>query len=345
MIFVADLDWGRAGLKTMGKRILLGVLIAISTAGIRAAQAGQQVTKVYRIGYLMGGFPASTTPLLKAFRQGLSELGYIEGKNYVIEVRWGEGKPWQMSGLAAELVRVKVDVIVAAPTSPALAAQQATRTIPIVVAHMSDPVEGGLAANLAHPGGNVTGLRSQQAELAGKRVELLKEAFPQISRVLVAGCLDSQGGRRQFREMERAAQGLGLELHQLQLQWSNQDFDALSRMIVEMRSNAVTINSGLCIVGYSKQLAELANRNHLPSILPDKTYAEAGGLMSYGIKPEHFHRRAAYYVDRILKGAKPSDLPVEQLTAVEFVVNLKTAKAFNFTIPPQMLMDVDEVIR
>jgi putative ABC transport system substrate-binding protein len=327
----------------MTKKIFLRLLVTVLLNTFSFAEA-QQAAKVYRIGYLMGGFPTSTAPLLKAFRQGLSELGYIEGKNFVIEVRWGEGKG-QLPAFAADLVRLKVDVIVAAPTSPALAAQQATRTIPIVVAHMSDPVEGGVAEHLARPGGNVTGLRSQQAELAGKRIELLKEAFPQISRVVVAGCLDSQGGPRLFREMERAAQGVGVELRRSELRVSNPDFNALSRMIVEMRGNAFTINSGLCILEYSKQLSELANKNHLPSIFPNKTYAEAGGLMSYGIKDEHFHRRAAYYVDRILKGAKPSELPVEQLTGVEFVVNLKTAKALNFMIPPQMLMDADEVIR
>jgi len=325
-------------------RQVVGLVICFLLFGFSDAEPQQQAAKIYRIGYLMGGFPASAASLLKAFREGLSELGYIEGKNYVIEVRWGEGKREPLPSLAAELVRLKVDVIVAAPTPPVLAAQQATRTIPIVVAHMSDPVEGGVATNLARPGGNVTGLRSQQAELAGKRIELLKEVFPQISRVVVAGSFNNPG-RQQFREMERAAQGLGLELRRLELGMSNPDFNALSRMIIEMRGNAFTINSGLGTLEYSKQLSELANKNHLPSIFPSKTYAEAGGLMSYGIKPEHFHRRAAYYVDRILKGAKPSDLPVEQLTAIEFVVNLRTAKTLNLTIPPQVLMDADEVIR
>jgi putative ABC transport system substrate-binding protein len=327
----------------MTKKIFLRLLVTVLLNTFSFAEA-QQVPKVYRIGYLMGGFSASTASLLKAFRQGLSELGYVEGKNFILEVRWPEGMPERLPSLAAELVRLKVDVIVAAPTPPVLAAQQATRTIPIVVAHMSDPVEGGVAEHLARPGGNITGLRSQQAELAGKRIELLKEAFPQISRVVIPGTFGNPG-RQQFRQMERAAQGLGLEVRQLKFLASNPDFNGLSRMIIEMRANAFTIDSGLATLEFAKQLSELANKNHLPSIFPSKTYADAGGLMSYGINPEHFHRRAAYYVDKILKGAKPSELPVEQLTNVEFVVNLKTAKALNFTIPPQMLMDADEVIR
>ena len=322
----------------------VALVICLLLLGISVAKA-QQNGKIYRIGYLMGGFPTSTAALLRAFRQGLSELGYTEGKNFVIEVRLSEGTPTRLASLAAELVRLKVDVIVAAPTRPVLAVQQATRTIPIVVAHMSDPVEGGVATNLANPGGNVTGLRSQQAELAGKRVELLKETFPHISRVVVVGGSDNQGNPLQFRAIDVASRGLGLELRRVELKNPNPDFNALSRMIVEMRGDAFTIDLVLGSLEYAKQLSELANKNHLPSIFPNKAYAEAGGLMSYGINHEHFHRRAAYYVDRILKGAKPSDLPVEQLTGVEFVVNLKTAKALNFTIPPQILMDADEVIR
>jgi putative ABC transport system substrate-binding protein len=328
----------------MTKKIYFGLLVTVLLNLFSFVEA-QQRARIFRIGYLLSGFRSGSTPLVEAFRQGMRDLGYTEGREFIIEVRWAEGDETRLPVLAADLVRLNVDTIVAAPTPPAIAAHQATKKIPIVVAHMSDPVESGVATNLARPGGNVTGLRSQQAELAGKRLELLKEAFPQISRVVVVGGFDNSGGWRQFREMEYAAQGLGLELRPLKLGMSDPDFNALSRMMIEMRGNGFTIISGLRILEYSKQLSELTNKNYLPAIFPNKTYAEAGGLMSYGIKQEHFHRRAAYYVDKILKGAKPSDLPVEQLTAVEFVVNLRTAKALNFTIPPQILMDADEVIR
>jgi putative ABC transport system substrate-binding protein len=328
----------------MTRRFFIWLVTTVVLSTFSVAEA-QHAVKIFRIGYLIGGFPAGTASLLKAFREGLREFGYREGIDFVIEVRWVEGRPERLSALAAELVQLKVDVIVAAPTPPALAAQKATKSIPIVVAHMSDPIDAGLVFNLARTGGNVTGLRSLQAELAGKRLELLKEVFPQVSRVVVLGAIHSPGSQRQLREMDRAAKGLGLELRPLALKLPDPDFHALSSAILEMRANAFTLSSGTGQLDYLKQLSDLPAKIRLPSIYQNRSFAEAGGLMSYGIKWEHFHRRAAYYVDKILKGAKPADLPVEQLTAVEFVVNLKTAKALNFTIPPQVLMDADQVIR
>jgi putative ABC transport system substrate-binding protein len=307
----------------------------------------QQIGKVYRIGYLIGGFRAGTAPLLDAFRQGMHELGHIEGKHFVIEPRWGEGRGEErLPSLALELVQLKVDVIVAAPTPPAVAAHRATRTIPIVVAHMSDPVEAGLVANLARPGGNVTGLRSLQAELAGKRLELLKDAFPKISRVAVLGAPRTNlGARRQMRELEGTAHALGLELRRLDWNPAEPDFHALSRDMVELQANAFTMISGLAELDHLAQILELPAKIRVPAIYPSVAYVDGGGLMSYGINYVHFHRRAAYYVDKILKGAKPGDLPVEQETKFELVINLKTARALDLPIPAYMLRDADRVIK
>ncbi len=313
-------------------------------ASVYHAEA-QQTGKVYKIGSLLGGFPSSAASVTEAFRQGMRDHGYVEGKHYVIEQRWVEGRREQLPAFAAELVKLNVDIIVAAATPPALAAQQATKTIPIVVAHMSDPVEPGLIANLARPGGNVTGMRSLQAELAAKRLELLKEAFPRISRVVALGSVTSGGSQRQLREMSRAAQALGIEIRPLVLNARDPDFQQLSRAIAEMRGDALTLLSSLGQLNYLSQIVDLQAKNRLPAIFQNSSFADAGGLMSYGIKYEHFHRRAAYFVDKILKGANPGDLPVEQTTNFELVVNLKTAKLLGLTIPTQTLMDADRVIK
>jgi putative tryptophan/tyrosine transport system substrate-binding protein len=210
---------------------------------------------------------------------------------------------------------------------------------------MSDPVEAGLVANLARPGGNVTGQRSLSVELSGKRLELLKESFPKISRVAVLGVGKNPGGRQQVRGMEAAAQVLGLELRHLDWKRPNPDFQRLSRAITEMRASALTMTSGPWQLDHLTQILDLSTKSRLPAIYPNGAFADAGGLLSYGIDWEYFHRRAAYYVDKILKGAKPADLPMEQATKIELVINLKTAKALGFTIPPQVLMDADRVIR
>ena len=320
----------------------LMVIVVLTTFSVAEAQ---QAVKIYRIGYLLEGFPSGGTRLLEAFRQGMRDLGYIEGKDFVIEARWAEGDDKRLPALAAELVRLNVDIIVAAPTPPALAAHGATKSIPIVVAHMSDPIVAGLVANLARPGGNVTGLRSLSAELSGKRLELLKEAFPKISRVAVLGAGNNPGGRQQVRGMEAAAQVLGLELRLLDWKRPNPDFHGLSRAITEMRASALTMTSGTWQLDHLTQILDISAKSRLPAIYPNGAFADAGGLLSYGIDWEYFHRRAAYYVDKILKGAKPADLPMEQATKIELVINLKTAKALGFTIPPAVLMDADRVIK
>jgi putative tryptophan/tyrosine transport system substrate-binding protein len=326
----------------MSKEIFIWLLATMLQATFSPADA-QQPVKVPRIGYLLEVSPSGGAILLDAFRQGLRDLGYIEGKNFVIESRWAENLD-RLPPLAVELVQLKVDIIVTASTPPTLAAQKATKTIPIVVAHMSDPVEAGLVASLARPGGNVTGSRSLQAELGGKRLEVLKEAFPMISRVAVMGSFSS-GGRQQMKEMEGAAQVLGLELRPLEWKRAATDFQRLFRALTEMRANAFTTISGSAQLDYTKQIVELPAKNRLPAIYTNKEFVEAGGLMSYGTKPEDFHRRAAYFVDKILKGAKPADLPVEQPTKFEFVINLKAAKQIGLTIPPNVLARADRVIR
>ena len=337
------LDWGKAGLKPMSKRILLLLLSSVLLTSIRTADA-QQSGKVYRIGYLLPGFSAGSGALLAAFRQGMREFGYVEGKHYIIEARWAERVEGRLPALAGELVRLNVDLIVAAPTSPALAAHEASKTIPIVVAHMSDPVKAGLVANLARPGGNVTGMRSLQAELGGKRLELLKEAFPKISRVAVLGASIDPGSQQQLREME-SARALGLDLQLLEWKRPNPDFQGLSRAISEMRAGGLITTANPWLLDYLPQILNLAKKTRLPAIYPDPVFVEAGGLMSYGSNWNFFHQRAAYFVDKIFRGTKSAELPIEQATKFEFVVNLKTAKAMNLTIPPQVLMDADRVIK
>jgi putative tryptophan/tyrosine transport system substrate-binding protein len=328
-------------------RRLLTILLALTSfVPDPHLSHAQQARKTYRIGYLAEGSASGSAPLLEAFRQGLGELGYIEGKNIIIEPRWGDADHDRLPVLAAELVRINVDIIVAAPTPPALAAYQATRSIPIVVAHMSDPVEAGLVENLARPGGNVTGLRSLQAELAGKRIELLKDAFPNLFQIAVlGGRVTNLGAKRQMSEMEAVAQALGLELRPLDWKRPNPDFQHLSRAIAEMGVSGLTMVSGPWQLDYIPQILDLSAKNRLPAIYARREFTEAGGLMSYSTKLENFYRRAAVYVDKILKGAKPADLPIEQPTKFEFVINLKTAKTLGLTIPPQMLMDADSVIK
>ena len=342
------------------KKLLCLTVGALLFALCLSAEA-QQPAKIYRIGYLSEGFSLGSAPLLEAFRKGLRELGYNESKNLLIEARWSEGQNSRLPDLAAELVRLNVDVILAAPTPPALAAQQATKAIPIVVAHMSAPVEAGLVASLARPGGNVTGLRSLQAELAAKRLELLKEAFPNVSRVAVLGAgIGLLGGGAQMRAMEGAARRLGLELRTLD--WrrhatptpgvspylskrADPNFQNVFRSITEMRASAFTVISSPLHLDYLPQILDLAAKSRLPAIYPNRTYVDAGGLMSYGTYLPDLYRRAAIYVDKILKGAKPADLPVEQPTKFELVINLKAAKSLDLTIPPQLLMDADKVIK
>jgi ABC-type uncharacterized transport system substrate-binding protein len=311
-----------------------------------AVAAAQPLEKVPRVGYLNPGTPSD--PLrqrrFEAFRQGLRELGYVEGQNIAIESRWAEDHDERYPALAADLVRVQVDVIVAQSGAATKAAQEATRTIPIVTLHVNDPVGSGLVASLARPGGNVTGLTIMAPDLAGKQLELLKEVVPKVSRVAVLLHPDNPASAFQLREAEAAARAVGVQLHTLEAR-NPQEIDSAFAVMIRERAGALLILADAVFGSQRKQIAELATKGRLPSIFVTREYAEAGGLMSYGPNHLDLERRVATYVHKILKGTKPADLPVEQPTKFVFVINLKTAKTLGITIPPPLLVLADEVLQ
>jgi len=322
---------------------LCAVLFALSVS-VEARQSG----KVYRIGYLSSASPSLINePSIAAFRQGLRELGYIEGQDVVFEYRFAEGKPDRLPDLAAELVRLKVDVIVTRPQPPTIAAaQRATRAIPIVMlGTVVDPVEAGFVASLAKPGGNVTGLTNIDSELHGKRLGLIKEAFPKISRV---GILWPEPQQKQAaKEIEIVRQSVGIQI-QSEIVASGSGLDGLERAIAAIdrgRPEALLVASSQVIVENRARIIGFAANRRLPTIYAHSQYVDAGGLMSYGSHFNDLHRRGAVYVDKILKGAKPADLPVEQPTKFELVINLKAAKQIGLTIPPNVLARADKVIK
>jgi ABC-type uncharacterized transport system substrate-binding protein len=305
----------------------------------------QQAAKIARIGYLSPNLAASPH-LPEAFRQGLRDLGYVEGRNVVIEYRSAEGKPERLPALAAELVALKVDVIVAPGTPQALAARRATRTLPIVFATAADPVGSGLVTSLARPGGNVTGLSILAPELVGKRLELLKQAVPGVSRVAVLwqpGGHDERTDKDILKEAEVAARALGVRLQFVEAR-GPADLDRAFSDMTRARVGALTVLTGIMFLNERRRLVDLAAKNRLPEVYGGRDFVDAGGLMAYGPNLADLYRRAATYVDKILKGAKPADLPIEQPTKFELVINLKTAKALGLTIPPSVLARVDEVI-
>jgi len=302
----------------------------------------QQPKKISRIGYLSG--IGSEAPTVEAFRRGLRDLGYIEGKNILFEYRDTGVTQDRIPGLVAELVQLKVDVLVVSTGPTIRAAKQATQTIPIVMVTTEDPVATGLIDTLARPGGNVTGLTLLTRDLSGKRLELLKEVIPTISRV---GYLlpDSPDVRIRFKEYEAAGRNLKITLQSLEVQGPNPDFEGAFQAAAKARVSAlITARNALLIVN-RKQIADLAIKNRLPSMSERSDMVEAGGLVSYATNEAENYRRVAYYVDKILKGAKPADLPVEQPTKFEFVINLKTAKQIGLTIPPNVLGRADKVIK
>jgi putative ABC transport system substrate-binding protein len=303
----------------------------------------QQSAKVPRVGFLIVGSQSSLSTNIEAFRQGLRNLGYVEGKNIVIEYRHAEGKSDRLPDLARELVRLKVAVIVTASTAGVRAAKQATATIPIVVGSAGDLVREGLVANLARPGGNITGSIAVSPDLSGKRLELLKEVVPKASRMAVIWH-PSPWDQEEVREAEIAALTLGVKLQSLQVR-SADEFQGAYAAMKKERANALIIIQGSFTGFHRKQLVELAAKNRLPSMCDAPNWTEGGCLMSYGPNRADLYRRAAVYVDKILKGAKPADLPVEQPTKFEFIINLKTAKQIGLTIPPNVLARVDRVIR
>ena len=327
----------------MNRRVFLSVLSGGLLAAPLAAEA-QQAEKVYRIGYLSAGSDTSNPRVREAFRQGLRELGWVEGQNIIIEYRWAEGRFDRLPDLAAELVRLKVDVLVAAPTPAALAAKNATGTIPIVGMSLTDPIGLGLVASLARPGGNVTGVSySVGAEIFGKDLELLKEVVPRVRRVAVLSNPASPARPLTISNVKDAARSLGLQLQLLEAR-GPRDFDGAFAAMAKERVGALLVVTDPAFIPHRARLVDLAAKNRLPSIFTQREDAEAGGLMSYGPRLSDIQRRGATYVDKILKGAKPADLPVEEPTKFELVINLKTAKALGLTIPPSLLQRADQVI-
>jgi putative ABC transport system substrate-binding protein len=304
----------------------------------------QQAKKIPRVGFLMASTASSQEPRLKAFRQGLRELGYIEGKNIVIDLRSGEGKPEQLPVLTAELMQLKVDVIVTGGVTSTRAASKATTTIPIVMTGDSDPVGSGFVASLSRPGGNITGLSNIGAELGGKRLELMKEIVPKLSRVAVFGNRELLNDTAQVKEMEAAAQALDLQLQILGLE-GPKDIETAFRSASKGRAQAILAGAPAILLSQRIQVADLAVKNRLPAMYNRQEFIEAGGLMVYAASSTDLSRRAATYVDKILKGAKPADLPVEQPMKFELVINLKAAKQIGLTIPPNVLARADKVIR
>jgi putative ABC transport system substrate-binding protein len=318
----------------------VGVLITCTFVILAAPPAAAQ-QPVKRIGYLA---QITRAPLVEAFRQGLRELGYREGQNLAIEFRDAEGQPARLPALAAELVQLNVDVIVAFPTNSARAAKQATTMIPIVMAGADDPVRTGLVASLARPGGNMTGVSNFGPDLSGKRLELLKEAVPTLSRIAVLWNAADSGMTLRFEQMQVAALALGKTVYPLGVHDATQVDSALATMTQE-RPDALFVITDVLTARHNGRIVDFAAQNQLPTIFEYREPVVAGGLIAYGPSQADLHRRAAYYVDRILKGAKPADLPVEQPMRLELVINVKTAQALGLTIPPSVLFQADEVIK
>jgi ABC-type uncharacterized transport system substrate-binding protein len=316
--------------------------IAIAFTTVAVAQESSQIP---RIGYLNAVSPSSVSDRIEAFRRGLRDLGYVEKKNIVIESRYADGKLDRLPALAAELVRLNVAVIVTSGPTPTRAAKRATSTIPIVMAQDSDPVGNGFIASLARPGGNITGLSTLAPELTAKRLELLKEIIPRLSRVAVFGASSQPGNAQALKEVELAAASLGIKLQYVDV-LAPKDLESGFRTANKGQADAVLmmVPSGV-VNAQRKQMVELAIKSQLPATYQQSEYVENGGLMSYGVSIDDLNRRAAAYVDKILKGRKPADLPVEQPTKFELVINLKTAKLIGLTIPPNVLARADKVIK
>ena len=325
----------------MDRRAFLGAATLSLLAQPLAAE-GQQSSKVSRIGLLMIDSPVGNAPRLAAFQQSLRDLGYVEGRNLAIEYRWAEGRVERFPELAVQLVRLKVDVIVATSTPAALAARDATRTIPIVFVTAAEPVDSGLVASIAAPGGNVTGLALLAPEITARQLQLLKEAVPKVSRVAVLSNPANRFTALLVKETEAAARLLGVRTHVLEVRGVG--LDAAFSALTKDRPDALLVLADPGFVVQRARIVEFANTSRLPAMYPHREYAEAGGLLAYGADLRDNYRRAAIYVDKILRGAKPADLPVELPTKFELVLNLKTAKVLGLTIPPSVLARADEAI-
>ena len=331
----------------MKKAAVPSILVAVVLLALGVIAEAQQPKKVPRIGYLSAVDPATESTRSEAIRLALRELGYIEGQNIAIEYRYAEGKRDRFPELAAELVRLKVDIIVVAGGDTLIrAAKNATKTIPIVMMGGGlDPVEAGLVESLARPGGNVTGLTNLTRELGGKRLELLKEAVPKLARVAVLYDPANPASVREVKEvLPVAARALGLTLQPWEVRAAD-DFEKVFAALNKQRPDGLYVPGGPLMSANRKRIADFALKSRLPSMYGSREAVDAGGLMSYGADLADSYRRVAYYVDRILKGAKPADLPVEQPTKFELVINLKTAKQIGLTIPPEVLARADKVIK
>jgi ABC-type uncharacterized transport system substrate-binding protein len=327
----------------MATKKLVGLLIGLTFVSIRFVEA-QQPVKIQRIGYLTANSSSVELPRIETFRQGLRAFGYIEGQNLAIDYRFTDGKFERLPDVAAELVRLKVDVLVANTTNAALAAKHATSTIPIFFMGVSDPIEAGLVDSLARPGGSITGLTNIAPVLSGKRLELLKETVPKLSRVAVLWDPQNPGSTPQWKESELAGKELGLRLHSMRVSRADK-FESAFKEAIEAHSAALAVTLNPLANSNQKRVVELAAKNRLPAIYAQGGFVDAGGLMSYGPSFAADGRDAARLVDKILKGAKPADLPVEQPTKFTLMINLKTAKALGLTIPPVVLMRAEKVIK
>jgi putative ABC transport system substrate-binding protein len=324
----------------------VGLLATVVTFAFGGAVVEAQQPKVPRLGFQSAATPAALSARVGAFQQGLRELGYVEGKSIFVEYRYAEGKLDRLDEFAAEFVRSKVDIIVTAAPSSTRAAKKATSTIPIVMAWDPDPVANGFVASLAHPGGNITGLSSYAPEITGKQLELLKETVPRLSHVAVIGPSQPSEAvlKPVLKEVELAAGALKLKLQYLTVA-APRDIESAFREARKGRAGAVLVLTSPIVEAHRTEVADLAIKNRLPSMFWAIEHVEAGGLMSYGTNVPELYRRAATYVDKLLKGRKPTDLPVEQPIKFEFVINLKTANQINLTIPQWTLMKADKVLR
>jgi putative ABC transport system substrate-binding protein len=324
------------------RRRFLLTSLAGALAVLLVAEA-QASVKIWRIGYLGPVSPSAGARLLEAFRQGLRELGYVEGQNISIDYRWADGRPDRFPTLVAELIQLKVDVIVTYNNPAVAALQQATRTLPIVVANMGDPVGSGFVASLAHPGGNITGFSGLSEELSRKWVELLREAVPKVTRVAVLTVSQTPAASTQWREIQGTAKALKATSQRYEISGPD-DIEHAFASLIKSRPQGLIVLPHAVTNARRTRIVSLAAEHRLPGMYPDSQYVAAGGLMSYAANFSDLHRRAATLVDKILKGARPADLPIQQPTTFELVINLKTAKALGLTIPPSLLARADQVI-
>jgi putative ABC transport system substrate-binding protein len=329
----------------MNKRKLGTFALCVMLIALGFPAEAQQTKKIAKIGYLAASTPVAVAHLIEAFRQGLREHGYLEGKGFVLELRYGDGQAERLPELARELVSLKVDVILTGTDRAIAMVKQQTQTIPIVMANSTDPVETGFVVSLARPGGNVTGLSTISPELGGKRLELLREVVPRLSRVAFIWNPDIPGATLEYKEVEGASHSMRLQLQFLEVRRSD-DLQGAFSAVTKGRAQALILAwPNPVLFSNRDQVTNFTQRNRLPAIYAQKEFVEAGGLMAYGPNLADLYRRAATYVDKILKGAKPADLPVEQPTKFEFIINLKAAKQIGLTIPPNVLARADRVIK